>query len=185
MHLNEAALELPGLRAINEQADLAPARALGADGSLSRQRDQPVRDRVAQAAFARANYNRYLDECAEYVVSAVLKWRDVTGEIPRYHASVQRGDLGQPGAQRRQHEGDHRHHQARRRAASRRRGCRRRSSSPSEYSAAQSAALAREILADPDARQYVGAIGYHPYPYESAYSSMANILAGPGSGTAR
>jgi O-glycosyl hydrolase len=52
----------------------------------------------------------------------------------------------------------------------------------SEYSAAQSAALAREILADPDARQYVGVIGYHPYPYESAYASMANILAGPGVG---
>ena len=53
---------------------------------------------------------------------------------------------------------------------------------PSEYSVASTTALARQILADPVARQYVGAIGYHVYPYDAGYSSMPRILAGPGRG---
>lgn len=41
---------------------------------------------------------------------------------------------------------------------------------------------ASAVLGDPLARQYVGAIGYHTYPYGSAYSSIEEILKGPGSG---
>jgi O-glycosyl hydrolase len=179
LHLNEAALELPGFRATNEKL-LAPARALGADGLYPGSGISLFATEWLQPLRA-SDYNRYLDECAEYVVSAVLKWRDVTGEIPRYHHLFNEALYGNA---------DLRGGTAKEMAdIVKRAGARLRSAGmptkfviPSEYSAAQSLAVAREILADPNARQYVGAIGYHPYPYESAYSSMANILAGPGTG---
>ncbi len=41
---------------------------------------------------------------------------------------------------------------------------------------------ATAILADPVARQYVGAIAYHPYPYGSTYASVPNLLASSGAG---
>jgi len=179
MHLNEPAFEVAGLRAVNDRL-LAPARALGADGLYpgnvismdATEWLKPLRS---------ANYSRYVDECAEYIVSAVLKWRDVTGQIPRYHALLNEAIWG---------------NQELKGGTTKeiidiikRAGGRLRSAGmpttfviASEYSAAQSAALAKEILADPQARPYVGAIGYHPYPYGSAYSSMPVILAGAGAG---
>lgn len=42
---------------------------------------------------------------------------------------------------------------------------------------------ARRILEDPVARPFVGAIGYHPYPYGSTYAAVPNILATSGAGT--
>lgn len=177
MHLNEAAFEIPGLRAINEKL-LAPARALGADGLYpgngisAMEWLQPIRA---------SDYNRYLDECAEYVVSAVLKWRDVTGEIPRYHHLFNEalyGNVDLRGGSVKEITDIVKRAGARLRSA----GMPTQFVIASEYSAAQSAAVARAVLADPDARQFVGAIGYHPYPYESAYASMTNILDGPGTG---
>jgi hypothetical protein len=41
---------------------------------------------------------------------------------------------------------------------------------------------ARAILDDPEARRYVGAIGYHAYPYGSEYCSIRRILADSGRG---
>ncbi len=179
MHLNEAALELNGLRTINEKL-LTPARALGADGLypgngislFAAEWLQPIRA---------TDYNRYLDECAEYVVSTVLKWRDITGEIPRYHHLFNEalyGNVDLRGGSAKEITDIVKRAGARLRTA----GMPTKFVIASEYSAAQSAAVAREVLADPNARQYVGAIGYHPYPYESPYASMANILAGPGVG---
>jgi O-glycosyl hydrolase len=179
MHLNEAALEVPGFRVTNERL-LAPARALGADGLYPGSGISMFATEWLQS-LRTSNYDRYLDECAEYVVSAVLKWRDVTGEIPRYHHLFNEALYGNV---------DLRGGSAKEMAdIVKRAGARLRSAGmptkfiiPSEYSAAQSLAEAKEILADPNARQYVGAIGYHPYPYESAYSSMPNILAASGAG---
>ena len=179
MHLNEAALEVAGLRATNDKL-LAPARALGADGLypgngislFATEWLKPIRT---------SDYNRYLDECAEYVVSAVLKWRDVTGEIPRYHHLFNEplyGNVDLRGGSPKEITGIVKRAGARLRSA----GMPTQFIIASEYSAAQSAAVAREVLADPNARQYVGAIGYHPYPYQSPYASMENILAGPGMG---
>jgi O-glycosyl hydrolase len=179
MHLNEPGFEIAGLRAINEKL-IAPARALGAEGLypgnvISMDATEwllPLRG---------ANYNRYIDECAEYVVSAVLKWRDVTGQIPRYHALFNEAIWGNQ-----ELKGGNTKEII---DIIKRAGGRLRSAGmpttfviASEYSPAQSAALAKEILADPQARQYVGAIGYHPYPYGSAYSSMPVILAKSGAG---
>jgi len=179
MHLNEAALEVAGLRATNDKL-LAPARALGADGlypgnvvSLwATEWLKPIRA---------SDYNRYLDECAEYVVSAVLKWRDVTGEIPRYQHLFNEalyGNVELRGSSPKEITDIVKRAGARLRSA----GMPTTFIIASEYSPALSAAEARAVLSDPDARQYVGAIGYHPYPYESAYASMENILAGPGMG---
>jgi O-glycosyl hydrolase len=177
--LNEAALELTGLKAINGKL-LGPAASLGADelypgngiSLFAMEWLQPLRS---------SNYDRYLDECAEYVVSTVQKWRDLTGGIPRYYALFNEalwGNQDLKGGNTKEIIDIIKRAGARLRSA----GMPTTFIVASEYSAAQSAALAREILADPDARQYVGVIGYHPYPYESAYASMANILAGPGVG---
>ena len=179
MHLNETGFELAGLRAINEKL-IAPARALGADGlypgnGISMDATEWLKP------LRTSNYNRYLDECAEYVVSAVLKWRDVTGEIPRYHALFNEaiwGNQDLKGGTTKEIIDIIKRAGGRLRSA----GMPTKFIVASEYSAAQSAALAREILADPQARQYVGAIGYHPYPYGSAYSGMAKILSGAGTG---
>jgi hypothetical protein len=51
-----------------------------------------------------------------------------------------------------------------------------------EESEQTSLAVSRAILADPEARQYVGAIGYHSYPYYQGYSSFPYILSTSGSG---
>src|SRR5260370_9792779 len=42
--------------------------------------------------------------------------------------------------------------------------------------------VATAILSDSDARQYVGAIGYHSYPYDEGYSSIPFILNTSGAG---
>ena len=52
----------------------------------------------------------------------------------------------------------------------------------SEEAVSSSLALATAILSDPEALKYVAAIGYHEYPYGSAYSDLAQILAASGKG---
>ena len=53
---------------------------------------------------------------------------------------------------------------------------------PCEETVAQSLKVAQAILADEDARPFVGAIGYHCYPYGSPYASVRRVLHGPGMG---
>jgi len=53
---------------------------------------------------------------------------------------------------------------------------------PNEETMTRSLAVAQAILADPAARPFVGAIGFHQYPYGSAYSSPRRILASSGIG---
>jgi O-glycosyl hydrolase len=178
-HLNESALELAGLQAVNDKL-VAPARALGADGLY------PGNTVSLFAApwlmpMRGADYNRYIEEVAEYVVAAVLKWRDATGDIPRFHALFNEAIWGNQelrGGSTKEMIDIIKRAGGRLRSA----GMPTKFIVPSEYSPAQSLALAREVLADPEARQYVGAIGYHVYPYGSAYASMPKILAGPGTG---
>lgn len=54
---------------------------------------------------------------------------------------------------------------------------------PNEETTQRSLVVAQAILADPVARGYVGAIGFHQYPYGSVYSSPSNILRTSGQGT--
>jgi O-glycosyl hydrolase len=177
--LNPDALELMGLSAIAEKV-VVPARELGADGLFP---GNPISlDGTPWLASIRiADYSRYIDECAEYVVASVLKWRDATGDIPRFHHLFNEPTLGNvalKGGGAKEMIDIIKRAGARLRSA----GMTTKFVIPSEYSVASTTALAREILADPVARQYVGAIGYHVYPYDAGYSSMARILAGPGRG---
>jgi O-glycosyl hydrolase len=179
MRLNEAGVEMAGLEAVNQKL-LAPARALGADGlypgNVVNLGAAPWLEGVRTS-----NYSLYIDECAEFIVGAVLKWRDVSGQIPKYHALFNEALWGN---QELKGGGTKEMVDIVKRAGARLRSA----GMPtmfvvgSEYSPAQSLTVAREILSDPAAREYVGAIGYHPYPYGSAYASMPNILAGPGTG---
>src|SRR5262249_8979255 len=52
----------------------------------------------------------------------------------------------------------------------------------SEETEAASLDLATAILSDPQARPYVGVLGYHEYPYGSEYSSLARVLRDSGTG---
>lgn len=54
---------------------------------------------------------------------------------------------------------------------------------PNEESPARNLQVAEAILSDPVAGQFVGAIGYHPYPYDSPYSSNRRILETSGQGS--
>jgi O-glycosyl hydrolase len=179
MHLNEPALEIAGLQSTNAKL-IGPARALGADGLYPGNVVSMDATEWLQA-LRTSDYNRYIDECAEYVVGGVLKWRDITGEIPRYQHLFNEamwGEQNLKGGSAKEIIDIIERAGGRLRSA----GMPTKFVVVSEYSAAQSAAMAREILADPNARQYVGAIGYHVYPYGSAYASMPNILSGPGTG---
>lgn len=53
---------------------------------------------------------------------------------------------------------------------------------PCEETVARSLAVAETILADEQARPFVGAIGYHCYPYGSPYASVPRILHASGTG---
>jgi O-glycosyl hydrolase len=130
----------------------------------------------------RVDYRRYLDEMAENVVAPLVHWRARYGEVPRWHnlfnepitgngelagashreltdlvkavgARLEREGLGQV-----------------------------RLVVPSEETEEASLSAARAILADPQASRYVGAIGFHTYPYGSVYSEVGRILATSGAG---
>ena len=128
------------------------------------------------------DYIRYLDECAEQVLAAQIHWRDAYGIVPRYTQLFNEPTSGNseldPGSIREIID------------IIKRTGDRARKEGfadvkfvvPGEETEAISLRVAEAILADPDARQYVGAITYHSYPYGSTYSLIANILNTSGRG---
>ena len=134
------------------------------------------------ADIRKANYRLYLDEMAENVVVPLIHWRDKFGIVTRWHhlfnePTTGNGELAGRGVQevvdivkavgarfRREGFGDLRMAVA------------------SEETEEASLATARAILADPEARRYVGAITYHTYPYGSIYSDVNRILATTGQG---
>ena len=134
------------------------------------------------ADVRKANYRLYLEEMAENVVVPLIHWRDKFGIVTRWHhlfnePTTGNGELAGRGAQevvdivkavgarfRRDGFGDLRMAVA------------------SEETEEASLATARAILADPEARRYVGAITYHTYPYGSIYSDVNRILATSGQG---
>ena len=134
------------------------------------------------ADIRKANYRLYLDEMAENVVVPLIHWRDKFGIVTRWHhlfnePTTGNAELAGKGVQevvdivkavgarfRREGFGDLRMAVA------------------SEETEEASLATARAILADPEARRYVGAITYHTYPYGSIYSDVNRILATSGEG---
>lgn len=53
---------------------------------------------------------------------------------------------------------------------------------PCEETVARSLEVAQAILDDPDARPFLGVLGYHVYPYGSPYADVRNILKTSGQG---
>jgi O-glycosyl hydrolase len=128
------------------------------------------------------NYDRYLDEAAEQVAAGQVYWYDVYGIVPRYQMLFNEplsgnGELLNGAVQDVVD-------------IIKRAGARLRSEGfstikfvvPNEETEEISLSSATAILADPQARQYVGAIGYHPYPYGSVYASIPRILHTSGMG---
>lgn len=133
-------------------------------------------------ALRSSNYQRYLDEMAEHVAAVAIHWRDAYGIEPEYMqlfneplsgngelagGSIQEiVDLIKRCGDRLRAEG----FQTMKFVVT------------AEETEQKSLDDARTILADPDARKYVGAIAYHPYPYGSTYAAVPNILATSGAG---
>lgn len=122
------------------------------------------------------DYTRFLDEAAEQVAASYLYWRDRYGITTPYAMLFNEplsgnGELAD-GTQRDVVE-------ITKRAGARleREGFGQvRFVLANEETEAKSLATARAVLEDPVARPYVGAIGYHPYPYAQGYSSVRQIL---------
>lgn len=130
-----------------------------------------------------SDYERYLDEVAEHVLRVVAQWQATYGEVPRLIHLFNEPTSGNVEL----------------RSASatevvdvvRRVGTRLRTAGfttvrfvvPNEETMERSRVVAQAILADPVAREFVGAIGFHQYPYGSAYASPRRILEASGRGT--
>jgi hypothetical protein len=144
------------------------------------------------AAIRNEDYSRFLDEAAEQVLANVTYWKNIYGEEwPYYqlgneqlsgnHGSINPDMSGYGSVDPTQQMID----------LAKRAGARLREAGfaktrfivGSEETEEASYQLAAAILADTEARPYVGAIGYHTYPYSSGYSSISFILSTSGAGT--
>ncbi len=128
------------------------------------------------------DYDRFLDEAAEQVAAGAIYWRDTYGIVPKYlmlfneplsgNRELQNGSVKDVTS------------------LIKRAGERLRSEGfdaikfvvTNEETEEKSLSVMTSVLSDPDARQYVGIIGYHPYPYGSTYASIPNILNSSGAG---
>ena len=144
------------------------------------------------ADIRKRNYNTYLDEVAEQVLANVAYWKNTYGEeLPYYQLGNEqlsgnrcmidpvKGGYG-PVDPVQQMVDITKRAGARLRHAGFRRTRFIVGTEETEY---VSLRVAAAILSDPAARPYVGAIGYHSYPYGQGYSSAAFILRTSGAGT--
>lgn len=128
------------------------------------------------AELRRTSYSRYLDEAAEQVLAGVRDWRDRYGASPRYvqlfnEPTSGNNELVDAGARDLVD-------------LIKRVGARLRAEGfggvqfvvPNEETVGRTLEMSREILEDPQARALVGAIAYHPYPYESPYANIPLLL---------
>jgi O-glycosyl hydrolase len=143
------------------------------------------------ANIRREDYNRFLDEAAEQVLATVTYWKTNYGEeLPYYqlgneqlsgnHASRDPDKDSYGGVDPKQQLVD----------LVKRVGARLREAGfqktrfivANEETEEISFAVASAMLADEQARSYIGVIGYHTYPYNTGYSSTRFILATYGTG---
>lgn len=130
-----------------------------------------------------SDYDMFLNELAEQVLAGITYWKNTYGKEPELAML-----FNEPLSGNRQLEG----HATTQTVVDiiKRSGDRLRQAGfkktkfivPSEGSEFESLDTAKAILADSGAWQYVGAIGYHPYPYLSTYSWPPNILETSGKG---
>lgn len=129
-----------------------------------------------------SDYERYLDEAAEQVAAGQIYWRDTYNIIPNYLMLYNEPLSGN----RELKNGTVRDVVD----IIKRAGARLRSEGfsdikfivPGEETVAKSLGTITAVLNDPEARQYVGAIAYHSYPYGSVYASIPRILGSSGAG---
>ena len=125
---------------------------------------------------------RCLDECAEQIEACVTYWKKIAGTAPRHIHLFNEPTSGN----RETHEADAEmirdlvKRVGRRLEASAFKGVK--LVVPNEETVVRSTAVARVILADPEARRHVAAVGYHVYPYGSPYASVPRILKASGAG---
>jgi O-glycosyl hydrolase len=148
--------------------------------------DQKINVRWASpwlASLRSSDYNRYLDEAAEQVAAGALYWKNTYGITTKFimlfnepimgngelnsGSWQEMGDLIKRAGERLKREGFSNPKFV----------------VPNEERVGASFEEARALLSDPEVRQYIGAIGYHPYPYESIYANIPNILRTSGSGS--
>jgi O-glycosyl hydrolase len=142
------------------------------------------------AAIRHQDYDRFLDEAAEQVLATLTFWKQTYGEEQPYymmgneqvtgnHASMDpAGGYGAVNPTQQMVD-------LVKRAGERIRAAgftKTRFLVGTEETEEGSFEMASAILADPDARQYVGAIAYHTYPYHTGYSSTSFILSTSGAG---
>lgn len=133
-------------------------------------------------AVRASDYQRYLDEAAEHVLAVMQQWRDSQGETPRLlHL------FNEPTSGNRELQSSSTQEVV---DLVKRVGERLRAAGfsevrfvvPNEETMLRSHQVVQAILSDPGARPFVGAIGFHQYPYGSAYSSPRRILESSGIG---
>ncbi|MCR8915760.1 hypothetical protein FDP08_03725 [Marinobacter panjinensis] len=128
------------------------------------------------------SYRRYLQEVSEHVVAGVSHWQEIAGVTPK-HITL----FNEPLSGNRELEGgsltevvDIIKIVGKRLQDAGFSGIK--FIVPAEETVAKSIETSQAILADPVARSYVGALAYHAYPYDSAYSSVRRILQTSGIG---
>lgn len=132
-----------------------------------------------------ADYGNYLDEIAEHFLQQMIWWRNTYGEVPSliqlFNEPMNELDNPAPGIYDKAQEIVD---------IVKAVGARLRGAGfndvlfivANDERVDQELVVAQALYDDPVARQYVGAIAYHPYPYLSSYSSPAKILAESGAG---
>lgn len=134
-------------------------------------------------AIRSTDRSRYLAELAEHVLAVVTHWRDTYGITPRFvqlYNEPTSGNHEVVGADATELADTVAAVGARLAAGG---FSSMRIIVPAEETEEISLANAMTIFANASAAPYVGAIGYHPYPYGSRYASVPNILASSGMGT--
>jgi O-glycosyl hydrolase len=129
-----------------------------------------------------SDYRQYLQEVAEHVVVGVSYWERIAGTVPKLislfneplsgnrelkgGSSQEVVDIIKAAGERLDEAGF----------------TQTKFILPAEETVAKSIETSRAILKDVSARSYVGALAYHAYPYDSAYSSVRRILQTSGIG---
>jgi O-glycosyl hydrolase len=179
---NWAGFQTFGADAIHSQL-LAFAEHYGFNGYYL---DQRVNIRWASpwlAELRNTDYALFLEEAAEQIAAGHIYWRDKYGVVPRYVMPFNeplRGnkelqtdneqeivDLVKAIGRRLEQEGFSEV----------------RFVLPNEERVGRSLRIAEAVLSDPEARKYVGVIGYHSYPLGSPYTSISQLLSTSGAGT--
>jgi|GEM_PF-1536013 len=134
------------------------------------------------SAIMTSDYQRFLYECSEHVAAGLHYWRDTLGLNSKYmmlfneptsgNVELTGGntqtviDIIKAVGNRLRNEGF----------------LETKFVVPGEETEERSFNVASEIFKDAQARNFVGAIAYHTYPYGSVYSSIPNILSTSGAG---